>query len=284
MSNQSTAESVLESLVANGASSDRRVAMLPLMGASVNLRNVSVSYGCRCVLSQVTLDVRARTIMAFVGPSGCGKTSLLKCFNRLTDLTAGCAVDGEVRIGGQSVQAAGLDLVHLRRRVGMIFQRPNSFAMSIFRNLELPLREHGVPRREIPSLIEQALHDVGLWDEVKDRLQQSALALSGGQQQRLCIARAAVLRPEVLLFDEPCSALDPLASATVEKLISSLTDRMTVVIVTHNLAQARRIAHDIALFWTEDGVGRLIETGPTQQFFARPQTPIAAAYISGSAG
>jgi phosphate transport system ATP-binding protein len=293
MLKQSTAESGFEHRVANEPTADpvvRRAgvhisgSVTPMPGASVNARNVGVSYGGKCVLSQVTLNIRARKVTAFVGPSGCGKTSLLKCFNRLTDMSASCGVSGDITIGGQNIRAAHVDLVHLRRRVGMIFQRPNPFAMSIYRNLELPLREHGIHRRDIPELVEEGLREVGLWDEVKDRLHQSALALSGGQQQRLCIARAVVLRPEVLLFDEPCSALDPIASATVERLISGLADRMTVVIVTHNLAQARRIADDIALFWTENTVGRLIETSTTQQFFCSPKTPVAAAYISGSAG
>ncbi|MGH8527038.1 MAG: phosphate ABC transporter ATP-binding protein, partial [Gammaproteobacteria bacterium] len=177
------------------------------------------------------------------------------------------------------------DVIRLRRRIGMIFQKPNPFPLSIRRNLELPLREHGLRDREqIALAVETVLRDVGLWDEVKDRLDSPALALSGGQQQRLCVARALVLSPEVLLMDEPCSALDPLSSGVVEDLIVSLRGRYTVLIVTHNLAQARRIADYAALFWMQDGAGQPIEAGTAKQIFEDPREPLTAAYVSGMRG
>jgi phosphate transport system ATP-binding protein len=246
---------------------------------------VSARYGATTAFEDVSLEIRGGAVTAIVGPSGCGKTSFLCCINRLTDLIEGCVVSGELTVGGESVLARGIDLLGLRRQVGMISQRPNPFPLSIWRNLELPLREHGVgDRTEREQRIEQALKEVGLWDEVKDRLNRSALALSGGQQQRLCLARALVLRPRVLLLDEPCSALDPIASGVVEEHIARLRGRCTIVIVTHNLAQARRMADEVAVFWTRDGRGYLLEAGSTEQIFAAPQSAVTAAYIQGLRG
>ena len=186
---------------------------------------------------------------------------------------------------GAEVTAPDCDVMALRRKVGMIFQKPNPFPLSIRRNIEMPLREHGVRQRgELDARVERALRDVGLWEEVKDRLDSSALALSGGQQQRLCIARALALEPSILLMDEPCSALDPIASAVVEELIRSLCNRYTVVIVTHNLAQARRVANYAAFFWMTERVGRLIEFGRCQSLFDHPSHDLTAAYIFGTSG
>jgi phosphate transport system ATP-binding protein len=194
-------------------------------------------------------------------------------------------VSGKVWIGEQDMYAAEVDPGALRRRVGMIFQKPNPFALSIRRNIELPLLEQRrVPRAERDAIVEDVLESVGLWKEVRDRLDRSALGLSGGQQQRLCLARALALEPEVLLLDEPCSALDPLSSATVEDLVSSLRSRCTVVIVTHNLAQARRIADRVALFWVIEGCGMLVEHGPTEQIFGAPSHELTAAYVKGIRG
>lgn len=248
-------------------------------------RGLSVYYGGRAAVRGVDLEVREGRVMAIAGPSGCGKSSFLSCLNRLTDLIPGCRVEGEVRLGGEGVLGAGVDVVALRRRVGMIFQKPNPFPLSVRKNLTFPLREHGVrDRGEQERMVEGALRDVGLWEEVKDRLDSPALTLSGGQQQRLCLARALALKPEVLLLDEPCSALDPIASGVVEDLIASLRGRYTIVIVTHNLAQARRVADEVALFWVCGGVGRLIESGPTREVFESPQDPLTAAYVAGVRG
>lgn len=252
---------------------------------AIRAERVGVRYGARTAFEDVSLDIAAGSITALVGPSGCGKTSFLCCINRLTDLIEGCTVSGQLTVGGESVLGRELDMLALRRRVGLISQRPNPFPLSIWRNLDLPLREHGVgDRAERQQRIEQALQDVGLWSEVRDRLSGSALALSGGQQQRLCLARALVLRPRVLLLDEPCSALDPLSSATVEELITQLRGRCTIVIVTHNLAQARRVAGETAVFWTREGGGYLLESGPTEQIFEAPKHPVTAAYVKGLRG
>jgi phosphate transport system ATP-binding protein len=256
-------------------------------GASIVLRaqGVGVSYRGRVAVEGVNLSMVERRITALVGPSGCGKTSFLTSLNRLSDLIGGCRVDGSVFFHDRDIMAPECDVVGLRRRVGMIFQRPNPFPLSVRRNLAFPLREHGVrDRAEVERIVESSLRDVGLWEEVKDRLDGSALALSGGQQQRLCIARALALAPEVLLMDEPCSALDPLSSGVVEDLILRLRERYTVLIVTHNLAQARRVADDVALFWAQGGPGRLVEFGSTQQFFGSPQHPLTQAYVDGLRG
>jgi phosphate transport system ATP-binding protein len=251
----------------------------------VEIDRLSLHYGGKPAFLDVTLSINKGCITALVGPSGCGKTSFLTCLNRLTDLIAGCRVTGRISIGPLDVLMPQTDVIQLRRRIGMIFQKPNPFPLSIRRNLEFPLREHGLrDRTQIGQMIETTLRDVGLWDEVKDRLDSPALALSGGQQQRLCIARALALSPEVLLMDEPCSALDPLSSGIVEDLIVSLRGRYTILIVTHNLAQARRIANYAALFWVQSGAGRLIETGTAKQIFEAPRDPLTAAYVSGMRG
>ncbi|MGE0644532.1 MAG: phosphate ABC transporter ATP-binding protein [Nitrospira sp.] len=251
----------------------------------IKVDRLSLCYRDKPAFHDVTLSIHKGYITALVGPSGCGKTSFLTCLNRLTDLIAGCRISGQITIDSLDLFAPETDVIRLRRRIGMIFQKPNPFPLSIRRNLEFPLREHGVRDRIlIAEVIETALRDVGLWDEVKDRLDSSALALSGGQQQRLCIARSLALAPEVLLMDEPCSALDPLSSGVVEDLIVSLRGRYTILIVTHNLAQARRIADDAALFWIQSGAGRLIEAGTAKQIFEDPRDPLTAAYVSGMRG
>lgn len=202
---------------------------------SLQTERLSLSYAHKPAFKDVTLSIKPGGITALIGPSGCGKTSFLTCLNRLVELTPSCKVSGRILLGEQDVQA--LNVISLRRRVGMLFQKPNPFPLSIIRNIEFPLREHGVRSRdEIDYMIEVALQDVGLWDEVKDRLKAPALSLSGGQQQQLCLARAIALKPDVLLMDEPCSALDPLSSEIVEDLIANLGYKYTVLVVTHNLA------------------------------------------------
>lgn len=251
----------------------------------VEIDRLSLHYGGKPAFQDVSLSINKGCITALVGPSGCGKTSFLTCLNRLTDLIAGCRVSGRITIDTVDVLTPLTDVVRLRRRIGMIFQKPNPFPLSIWKNLEFPLREHGLrDRNRVVHTIETSLRDVGLWDEVKDRLDSPALSLSGGQQQRLCIARSLALSPEMLLMDEPCSALDPLSSGVVEDLIVSLRGRYTILIVTHNLAQARRIADYAALFWVQNGTGRLIETGTAKHIFEEAHDPLTAAYISGMRG
>ncbi len=250
---------------------------------TLELQQVSVYYGNQAAIEQASLSVRAGELMALVGPSGCGKSSLLASINRMTDSLPGCRVSGTILLGGDALSASQ-DATALRRRIGMVFQQPNPFPLSIIDNLRFPLAEHGVPRRERDSRAEQALRAVGLWEEVKGRLLQSALGLSGGQQQRLCIARALVLEPQVLLLDEPCSALDPVSSKVVEELIVSLKGRYTLLMVTHNLAQARRIADSVTVCWMQEGCGCVVESNACHLVFEHPSHPITAAYCAGAAG
>lgn len=251
----------------------------------IAIQSLSLFYGPQQVLQSVDLPIEAGKITAIVGPSGCGKTSLLSILNRLTDLIPDCRIAGRVFFEGLDIHAPETDVIQLRRRIGMIFQNPAPFPFSIKKNICLPLREHGMKdRHEQMARLEIVLRDVGLWDEVKDRLEQNALMLSGGQQQRLCIARAIALKPKVLLMDEPCAALDPLASGVVEDLILRLKEDYTIVIVTHNLAQAKRISDTTAFFWMQNGTGRLIEQGETKEIFEDPKDALTAAYISGIRG
>lgn len=253
--------------------------------ALISVRDLNLSYGDRPAFRGIDMDIPKGCITAIIGPSGCGKSSFLLSLNRMTDLIEGCRVSGSIELNCEDIRAPDLDLVGLRRRVGMIFQKPNPFPLSVRANLSLPLREHGVKdagKRE--AIIERSLKEVGLWNEVSDRLDAPALGLSGGQQQRLCIARALALEPEVILFDEPCSALDPIASSVVEDYISSLRGRLTVVIVTHNMAQARRISDQAAFFWMKDGAGQVVECAASEQIFERPEQELTAAFVNGQAG
>lgn len=279
--------------IADGSSRPQSYTLGPLLlsepccvpEALISVEGLSLSYSGKPALENVSLDIYGGCITALIGPSGCGKTSLLSSLNRLTDLIPGCRLEGRITIGGEDIHGADVNVQRLRRQVGMIFQRPNPFPLSIRRNIEMPLREHGMTRRsELDERIERVLRDVGLWAEVKDRLDSPALTLSGGQQQRLCIARAVALEPSVLLMDEPCSALDPLSSGVVEDLIASLRGRYTVVIVTHNLAQARRIANYAALFWVQNRAGTLIEFDQCRRLFEAPRSDITAAYVRGHRG
>ncbi|MEE9405146.1 MAG: phosphate ABC transporter ATP-binding protein [Algisphaera sp.] len=257
---------------------------------------VTVRYGGRAVVRDVALDIARGRITAIIGPSGCGKSSFLAALNRLTDLISGCSVSGAAQLEGHDLLGSEVDPVALRRRVGMIFQKPNPFAMSIRKNLEMPLKQNGVKSRsDRRDLAQEALKDVGLWDEVSGRLNQNAMRLSGGQQQRLCIARAVVLRPRMLLLDEPCSALDPMATQCIEELLVNLRggccglnsktlEPLTQIVVTHNLAQARRIADDTAVFWVREGCGVMIESGSTEQIFTAPQQEETRRYVGGLQG
>lgn len=252
---------------------------------ALSIKDVTVRYGNVTAVRDVTFDVPPKSITALIGRSGCGKTSLLCGLNRLTDLIEDCQVAGQVLLEDQNVLDPATDVVQLRRKFGMIFQRPNPFPFSIRRNLALPLTEHGVrDKREIAERSEQALREVGLWQEVAERLDAPALALSGGQQQRLCLARALVLRPEVILLDEPCSSLDPLATQVVEDLMLRLREHYTLVVVTHNLGQAQRVADRVAFLWSDGDGGRLVEAGPTGQIFQCPRESLTAEYVAGRVG
>ncbi len=255
----------------------------PLM----QIQQLSLRYQQQLAFQDITLSIPKNSIVAIVGPSGCGKSSFLTCLNRLSDLIPGCTVSGHIQFGTLNILSPKVNTTALRRRIGMIFQKPNPFPMSIEKNITFPLKEHGIRdscKRD--RIVEQVLKDVGLWSEVKNRLKDNALTLSGGQKQRLCIARTLALQPEILLMDEPCSALDPIASGIVEDLIVRLRQKYnyTIVIVTHNLAQAKRIADYAALFWVDNGCGRLIEFAPVEQFFNNPDCELTKAYINGSKG
>lgn len=251
----------------------------------VRVKQLSISYNQKLVLQDVSLDIYKGCITALIGPSGCGKTSFLSSINRLTDLIPSCKVKGSILIDDIDVRNHTLDVLALRQKVGMIFQKPNPFPLSVRRNIEMPLKEHGIrDRTELAERMEQALIDVGLWNEVNNRLDTPALSLSGGQQQRLCIARALALQPTILLMDEPCSALDPISSTVIEELIQRLRPQYTIVIVTHNLAQARRISNYASFFWAREHVGTVIEFGHSKQIFEEPMHELTSAYISGARG
>jgi phosphate transport system ATP-binding protein len=249
---------------------------------SLSIQNLSVHYGEQGALLGASLDVAPGELMAVVGPSGCGKSSMLSAVNRMTDLTPGARVSGRVLIDNQDVLSHRMDVQALRREVGMVFQQPNPFPLSIAENILFALREHGLrDKAELHGRMEQALQATGLWKEVCERLHKPALGLSGGQQQRLCFARALALQPRVLLLDEPCSALDPIASATVEALIESLKGRYTLLMVTHNLAQARRLADHVAVCWVRDGCGCVLDSGPACDLFEGSRDPLAHRYLNG---
>ena len=242
-------------------------------------RNLSVYYGETQAVKAISIAVPDRKVVAFIGPSGCGKSTLLRCFNRMNDLILGTRVEGEALFQGDNLYGPGVDAVEVRRRIGMVFQKPNPFPKSIFDNVAFGPRINGY-RGKVKELVERSLRQAALWDEVKDRLDASALALSGGQQQRLCIARALAVEPEVLLMDEPASALDPLATQKIEDLIYQLKQNYTVVIVTHNMQQAARVSDYTAFLY----MGELIEYGPTKQLFTSPREEQTEAYITGRFG
>jgi phosphate transport system ATP-binding protein len=247
----------------------------------IRTRDFDLFYGAHHALKSVSLEVPANSVTAIIGPSGCGKSTLLRSFNRMNDLIPGVRVKGSVELSGLDVYAPATDVVELRRHVGMVFQRANPFPKSIFDNVAYGLRLLGVNRRaELEARVETSLRRAALWDEVRDRLGRSALALSGGQQQRLCIARALAVEPEVLLMDEPASALDPTATARVEELVLELKSRYTIVVVTHNMQQAARISDTTAFMM----VGELVEVGETRSLFTRPRQKLTEDYITGRFG
>jgi phosphate transport system ATP-binding protein len=257
------------------------------LGHKLQIRNFNFYYGTFQALADITMAMRDRHITALIGPSGCGKTTLLRAINRMHDLTPGARGEGQMLLDGQNIYGPETDPIMLRRRIGMVFQKPNPFAKSIFENVAYGLRIAGWrDRRQIEERVHQALQQAALWDEVKDRLDKSALGLSGGQQQRLCIARAIAPRPEVLLMDEPCSALDPISTLKIEELMMDLRREYTIVIVTHNMQQAARASDETAflLMNSETRAGQLIEFGPTIDIFTNPKDKRTEDYVSGRFG
>jgi phosphate transport system ATP-binding protein len=249
--------------------------------ACLEVRDLDLHYGAKQALKSVSLSVPRRRVTAFIGPSGCGKSTLLRCFNRMNDLIDGCRVSGRITLDGEDIYRPELNVAALRRRVGMVFQKPNPFPMSIFENAAYGLRVQGLnDRRTLEARVELALRRAALWDEVKDRLKDNALGLSGGQQQRLVIARAIAVEPEVILLDEPASALDPIATARIEELLGELRERYTIVIVTHNMQQAARVSDYTAFMY----LGELVEFGETGQVFTRPVERRTEDYVTGRFG
>ena len=245
-------------------------------------RNVNLWYGQKQALFGVDLDVHEREVTALIGPSGCGKSTFLRCFNRMNDTIEGCRTEGDIRLDGRDIYDPKVDPVQLRARVGMVFQKPNPFPKSIYDNVAYGPRIHGLARgkADLDEIVETSLKGAGLWNEVADRLQQPGNSLSGGQQQRLCIARAIAVSPEVILMDEPCSALDPIATAHIEELIDELRQSFTIAIVTHNMQQAARVSQRTAFFH----LGKLIEVGPTEGLFTNPRERMTQDYITGRFG
>ncbi len=247
----------------------------------VEVQGLSLWYGAKQALYDVTLNVPRGKVTAFIGPSGCGKSTLLRCVNRMNDLVDTVRIDGSVLLNGDPVYGPGVDVIELRKRIGMVFQKPNPFPMSIFENVVYSLRIDGErDRRVLTEVCEKSLRGAGLWEEVKDRLEDSALQLSGGQQQRLCIARAIAAEPEVLLLDEPCSALDPIATGRIEDLIQELKGAYSILIVTHNMQQASRTSDRTAFMF----LGRLVEYGPTSAIFLTPRVKETEDYVTGRFG
>ena len=252
------------------------------MQSAIQIQNVNFAYGAKQVLHDVSLDIPARQITAFIGPSGCGKSTLLRCLNRINDRIPGARITaGSILIHDIDINRPDIDLQELRRRVGMVFQKYNPFAKSIYENVAYSLRVAGLNKRaELDHIVETALRGAALWEEVKDRLHASAFGLSGGQQQRLCIARAIANQPEILLMDEPCAALDPLATLKIEELLIELKHQYTIVIVTHNMAQATRCSDKTGFMY----LGKVVEYGDTMQVFEKPRDKQTEAYVTGTFG
>lgn len=246
----------------------------------IDVKQLSFFYGKKQALFDVSLPIRECQVTALIGPSGCGKSTFLRTLNRMNDLIPGTHAEGEAIFDGENIYKQSVDVVLLRQRIGMVFQRPNPFPKSIFENVAYGLRVQGRSKKYIEEAVEKSLHGAALWDEVKDRLKTSALGLSGGQQQRLCIARALAVQPEVLLMDEPCSALDPIATLKIEELITQLVRDYTIVIVTHNMQQAARVSHFTGFFLS----GKIVEEAPTVDIFKRPKKKETEDYISGRFG
>jgi phosphate transport system ATP-binding protein len=252
----------------------------------LSTEGVNLYYGSFQALRNISLEIPERAITAIIGPSGCGKSSFLRLFNRMNDLITGARVEGRVELDDINIYDRSIDVVELRKRVGMVFQKPNPFPMSVFENVTFGPKRHGISNRaELEEIVEKSLCQAALWDEVKDKLEESALALSGGQQQRLCIARVLAVEPEVILMDEPCSALDPVATLKIEDLMRNLAQEYTIIIVTHNMQQAARVSDMAAFMMMEDDrAGVLAEYGPTSELFTNPKDKRTEDYITGRFG
>jgi len=248
---------------------------------NISVRNCDLYYGDFQALKNVNMDIEEHEVTAFIGPSGCGKSTFIKTFNRMNDLIEDCRITGDIRIGGQDIYAKGTDVTLLRKNIGMVFQKPNPFPMSIYDNVAFAPRTFGIKKKsELDGIVERSVKQAGLWEEVKDRFRKNAMGLSGGQQQRLCIARALAAEPKILLMDEPTSALDPISTGIIEDLINDLKRRYTIVIVTHNMQQATRISDKTAFFL----LGEVIEYGRTEELFANPKDKRTENYITGRFG
>jgi phosphate transport system ATP-binding protein len=253
---------------------------LPLQVA-IKIHRLNFYYGEALTLRDISLTIPQNQVTAFIGPSGCGKSTLLRCINRLNDLVEGSRVDGRIEIDGRNVYDPGVDVINLRKHIGMVFQKSNPFPKSIYENVAYGPRIAGLRKRaELDDLVEKSLRSAALWEEVKDRLNTNALGLSGGQQQRLCIARAIAVQPQIILMDEPCSALDPIATAKIEELMLQLKENFTIVIVTHNMQQAARVSEHTAFLW----LGKLVEYGDTHKIFTNPTEKLTEDYITGRFG
>jgi phosphate transport system ATP-binding protein len=270
--------SLLEGMLSAAAPRVREGVAEPIF----EVERLDVSYGAKRVLHDISLELPEKRISAFIGPSGCGKSTALRCLNRMNDEIPSFRCRGAIRLAGQDIRGKRVDLTALRRAVGMVFQQPNPFPMSVYDNIAMAVREHEgrIARAKLDEIVEQALRQANLWDEVKDGLKGAALALSGGQQQRLCIARALAVRPAVIMLDEPCASLDPISTARIEELLLELSADYSIVIVTHNMAQAKRISDKVAFFL----MGRLVEMGDALQVFEDPRQAETAEYIRGSFG
>lgn len=251
------------------------------MADAFTVKDMELYYGSFHALKNVNLNIASREITAFIGPSGCGKSTFLKSLNRMNDLVEGCRITGDIRLMGEDIYDKNMDVSVLRRRVGMVFQKPNPFPMSVYDNIAYGPRTHGVKKKaELDEIVEKSLRDAAIWDELKDRLKKSALGLSGGQQQRLCIARALAVKPEVILMDEPTSALDPISTSKIEDLVMDIKKEYTIVMVTHNMQQAVRVS-DTTVFFL---LGEIIESGATGQMFSVPKDKRTEDYITGRFG
>ncbi|MDX8383666.1 MAG: phosphate ABC transporter ATP-binding protein PstB [Ghiorsea sp.] len=250
--------------------------------SKINIRNLKLWYGEDEALHGIDLDIADKKITSFIGPSGCGKSTLLRCMNRMNDHISSCRLEGEILLDGEDIYAPAIDVVQLRTHVGMVFQKPNPFPKSIYENIAYAPRIHGLASKgsDMDALVETSLKKASLWNEVKDKLHQPGTALSGGQQQRLCIARTIAIKPEVILMDEPCSALDPIASAKIEELMDELKNEFTIIIVTHSMQQAARVSDNTAFFY----MGNMIEFGKTGELFTKPQEQQTEDYITGRFG
>ena len=251
------------------------------MNTKMSVKDLDLYYGDFQALHNINLDIKEREILSFIGPSGCGKSTLLKCLNRMNDLVVGCKIEGDIRLDGEDIYAKNYDVNSLRKRVGMVFQQPNPFPMSIYENIAYGPKTHGIKNKaELDEIVESSLKQAAIWEEVKDDLKKSALSISGGQQQRLCIARALAVNPEVILMDEPTSALDPISTGKIEDLAQELKDKYTIVMVTHNMQQASRISDETAFFLN----GVIVEKGNTVDIFTNPKEEKTELYVTGRFG